>query len=177
MDALARTTDALARKLFRASATGHFNDARRFITEGAKVNAPDVDGDRALHYAARYGRDGTVIALIALGAKVDVKNRLGRTPLFLAAENGHTSAVRALLERGASVNMPDKQGLLPLDRVIALGDAEMAEILKTAMQQEEKQLTDLPDAELSKRRQSVEKVASLLDAELLRRRNKAERSR
>ena len=54
MDALARTTDALARKLFRASATGNFNDARRFITEGAKVNAITKSGVELIYKGKKF---------------------------------------------------------------------------------------------------------------------------
>lgn len=171
--------DALVqKKLLRVSVRGSYNDIQRIVTEeGANVNAPDNDGNRPLHYAARYGKEAAALALIGTGAKIDAKNKLGQTPLFGAVEHGHASVVRALIDRGATVDSPDKHGQLPLDRALARGDTEIAGMLKEAMQHAKQSLGKLSDAELLRRRQSVEKVASLLDAELSRRRKHSGQAR
>jgi ankyrin repeat protein len=73
-------------------------------TRGVDVNAAQVDGTTALHWAAHGGDLDTVKGLIAAGARVQVVNRYGIAPLWLAAEEGHNRVVEALLRAGADPN-------------------------------------------------------------------------
>ncbi|OAY46616.2 hypothetical protein MANES_06G012800v8 [Manihot esculenta] len=65
------------------------------ITAGVPINFRDVNGWTALHWAAFYGREQTVAALVLLGADTRVLTDpspefpLGRTPADLASGNGH----------------------------------------------------------------------------------------
>ena len=70
-------------------------------TRGIDVNAAQVDGTTALHWAAHGGDVDTVNRLLAAGAGVQAVNRYGITPLWLAAEDGHGRVVEALLRAGA----------------------------------------------------------------------------
>ena len=73
-------------------------------TRRVDVNAAQVDGTTALHWAAHGGDLDTVNRLIAAGAKVQTVNRYGIAPLWLAAEDGHGRVVEALLRAGADPN-------------------------------------------------------------------------
>src|SRR5258705_6288029 len=58
---------------------------RSLVAQKADVNAPQVDGATALHWAV-YRDDGEAADLvIKAGATIDVKNRVGVTPLAMAA--------------------------------------------------------------------------------------------
>ncbi|KAJ9162459.1 hypothetical protein P3X46_022231 [Hevea brasiliensis] len=65
------------------------------LTAGVSINFRDVNGWTALHWAAFYGREQTVAALVSLGADTRVLTDpspefpLGRTPADLASGNGH----------------------------------------------------------------------------------------
>ena len=71
-----------------AAMRGDREAVRAAIARKADVNAPQVDGTTALHWAAE--RDDLDLAdlLINAGARATVRAREGVTPLQLAAENG-----------------------------------------------------------------------------------------
>ena len=68
------------------------------------VNARQVDGMTALHWAAYYDDTELVARLVAAGADVHAENRYGVTPLSLAAENANVAMVERLLAAGADPN-------------------------------------------------------------------------
>ena len=69
--------------------------------ESVDVNAAQVDGTTALHWAARHDDLETAKALIRAGTDVNAANRYGVTALNLACTNGDGELVEALLEAGA----------------------------------------------------------------------------
>ncbi len=74
------------------------------LAGGADVNAAQVDGTTALHWAAYHDNLETARRLIAAGAQVDALNRYGVPALSLAAGNGNAALVRHLLAAGADPN-------------------------------------------------------------------------
>ena len=68
------------------------------------VNARQVDGMTALHWAAYHDDAALVGQLVGAGADVHASNRYGVTPLSLAAENANVAMVERLLEAGADPN-------------------------------------------------------------------------
>jgi ankyrin repeat protein len=78
------------------------------LANGADVNAAQVDGATALHWAAYHDDTGLTTRLIQSGANVKLANRYGVTPLSLACTNGNPQIVRLLLDAGA-----DPNGALP----------------------------------------------------------------
>src|SRR5919202_6008196 len=62
---------------------------RMLLRQHVDVNAPQVDGMTALHWAAYQDDLETVQLLVASGAQVDAVNRYGVTPLSLACTNGN----------------------------------------------------------------------------------------
>ena len=72
---------------------------RTLLKQNTNVNAPQVDGMTALHWAAYL--DDLETAKLLVSANVKATNRYGVTPLSLACQNGNTAMVELLLERGA----------------------------------------------------------------------------
>ena len=74
------------------------------LKHGVDVNAPQVDGTTALHWATHRDDLETVKMLVHSGADVSATNRYGVTALSLACTNGNTAMVELLLEGGADPN-------------------------------------------------------------------------
>jgi ankyrin repeat protein len=85
-----RLADAV-RKGDRAAATA-------LLQQKVDVNAPEVDGTTALHWAVRADDLALVDKLLAAGAKAKVVNRYGVTPLYLASLNGSAAMIEKLLK-------------------------------------------------------------------------------
>ena len=77
---------------------------RALLEEPADVNAAQVDGMTALHWAARHDDLGMAKLLVRAGADVSAANRYGVTPLTLACTNGNPALVELLLDAGANPN-------------------------------------------------------------------------
>src|SRR4051812_7965911 len=70
---------------------------RTLLQRRADINAPQVDGMTALHWAAYQDDAETVELLVRAGANVKAANRYGITPLTLAITNGDSAIVETLL--------------------------------------------------------------------------------
>ena len=74
------------------------------LTAGADLNASQVDGMTALHWACYHDETELAERLIDLGANVNARNRYGISPLYLACLNGNESIVKRLLSEGVDPN-------------------------------------------------------------------------
>jgi ankyrin repeat protein len=74
---------------------------RKLLDAGADVNAAQVDGMTALHWAVYHDDVATARMLVRAGARINAVNRYGVPPLSLAATNGNADLVKLLLEAGA----------------------------------------------------------------------------
>jgi ankyrin repeat protein len=75
---------------------------RRLVQQKADVNATQVDGATALHWAVYHDDVAAARLLLNGGAKVDVQNREGITPLYMAAVYGHRPMIEMFLKAGAN---------------------------------------------------------------------------
>src|SRR5262245_29232977 len=75
---------------------------RTILQSGVDVNAPQVDGTTALHWAAYNDDAETVALLLKAKANVNVVNRYGVPPLSPACTNGNAAIVKLLLDAGAN---------------------------------------------------------------------------
>jgi ankyrin repeat protein len=84
------------------------------LQQRVDVNASELDGTTALHWAVRADDAATVDALLRAGAKVKTANRYGATPLSLASTNGNAAIIETLLKAGADPNsaLPDGETAL-----------------------------------------------------------------
>ncbi len=102
---------------------------RAEITRGVDVNAAQVDGTTALHWAVYYDDAETAALLVKSGANVNAVNRYGVPPLALACTNGNAAVVRLLLDAGADANASMKGGETPLMLAARSGSADAAKAL------------------------------------------------
>lgn len=77
---------------------------RALLGQRAAVNAIQVDGMTALHWAAYRDDLESAELLVRNGADVKAVNRYGVTPLSLAAKNGNEAMVGLFLKGGADPN-------------------------------------------------------------------------
>src|SRR6266571_1122348 len=66
---------------------------RTLLKRHADVNAPQVDGMTALHWAAHLDDLETAKLLVKAGADVKATNNYGVAPLSLACQNGNAELV------------------------------------------------------------------------------------
>ena len=83
-------------RVVQAVRDGDSAAVRALLERKADVNAPEVDGTTALHWAVRADDAETVARLIRAGAKVNAANRYGVTPLSIAVGIGNPVIVEAL---------------------------------------------------------------------------------
>ena len=88
-----------------AAEQGHGKLVRTLLAGGADVNAAQVDGMTALHWAAYHDDLDTARMLVEGGADANAVNRYGVPALSLVATNGNAAFVRLLLDAGADPNV------------------------------------------------------------------------
>jgi ankyrin repeat protein len=108
--------------LIEAVKSGDPTHIRALLKQRVDVNAPEIDGTTALHWAARSDDRETVQLLLEAGANVRTSNRYGVTPLSVAASNGSAAVVAALLKAGADPNTTSPEGETVLMSASRSGD-------------------------------------------------------
>jgi ankyrin repeat protein len=97
---------------------------RHLLDTRVDVNATQIDGTTALHWAAYHDDAETAAWLVRAGANVNVVNRYGVSPLSLACSNGSGAIVTLLLEGGADANATMKGGETVLMMAARAGNLE-----------------------------------------------------
>ncbi len=83
---------------------------RTLLQQKADVNAPQIDGATALHWAAYRNDLEAADLLIRAGVKVDAANREGVTPLAMASLYGSAAMLDMLLKAGADAKQRGANG-------------------------------------------------------------------
>jgi ankyrin repeat protein len=94
---------------------------RSLLQQRVDVNAPQVDGMTALHWATYRDDLETAQLLVRAGANVKAASRYGVTPLSLACTNGNDAMVELLLKAGADPNAALPGGETPLMTAARVG--------------------------------------------------------
>ena len=102
---------------------------RTLMGTGADVNAVQVDGTTALHWAAYNDDAETVGLLLKAGAQANALNRYGVPPLAQACTNGSAGVVKLLVESGADANAALKGGETVLMLAARSGNLEAVKTL------------------------------------------------
>ena len=87
-----------------AAMNGDAATLRALLQEKSDVNAPQVDGTTALHWAVYRGDLDVADLLIAAGANIGAATREGVTPQAMAVLYGSMPMVERLLEAGTDPN-------------------------------------------------------------------------
>src|ERR1043166_3737129 len=98
--------------------------AVRALIGDSDVNAAQVDGMTALHWAAQHDDVATAKALLAAKANPKAENRYGVTPLAIACINGNAAMINLLLDAGADAMAPFRGGETPLMTAARTGKVE-----------------------------------------------------
>lgn len=99
------------RDIFVASSLGWIDEVSKLLmTDPQLATARAPDGQTALHWAAKYGRDEVVELLLSRGASASAEaerpgHMKGITALHDAAAGGHVRVAELLLKRGTDVDV------------------------------------------------------------------------
>jgi uncharacterized protein len=102
---------------------------RTLLQAGVDVNAAQIDGTTALHWAAYNDDAETVTLLVRAKANVNAVNRYGVPPIAAACTNGNAAIVKQLLEAGADANATMKGGETVLMLAARSGNVETVKAL------------------------------------------------
>src|SRR5262249_44317977 len=102
---------------------------RALLQTGVDVNAAQVDGTTALHWAAYNDDAETVALLLRAKANVNAVNRYGVPALALACTNGNAAIVKLLLETGADANTKMNGGETVLMLAARSGNVDVVKAL------------------------------------------------
>jgi len=84
--------------------------AKSLVASKVDINATEVDGSTALHWAAQRDNVELLDLLLAAGANPKVSTRYKITPLYFAAMNGNAAIIERLLKAGVDVNSTAEEG-------------------------------------------------------------------
>jgi uncharacterized protein len=105
---------------------------QKLILQKVDVNAPQVDGATALHWAV-YRQDTELTdALIRAGANVKATNRTGVTPLEMAALYGNAALIDRLIKAGADAKQKGPNGETMLMFAARNGNPQAVQVLLEA---------------------------------------------
>ena len=95
------------------------------------LNAQDLDGKSALHYAALQSNEEMLSALIRYRANVNAETQYGYKPLHFAARQGFLDVVRVLIEQGARVDVKNCNGDSPKKIALQFNQPHIVQLLAT----------------------------------------------
>ncbi len=116
-------------RLVQAAAHGDVEAVRQLLRQRVDVNAADLDGTTALHWAVWADDLPTADELIRAGANVAPPNAFGVTPVYIAAEHGNAALLQRLLDAGADVHATDRTGDTLLMAAVRTGNVDACRLL------------------------------------------------
>ncbi|MCA9108661.1 MAG: ankyrin repeat domain-containing protein [Planctomycetaceae bacterium] len=115
-----------------AAESGEYSTIRQLLDNGADLNAAQVDGMTALHWATYDDDQPMATLLVRRGADVNTENRYGVPPLSLVCTNGNAQIVQLLLNAGANPNAKLRGGETVLMTAARTGRLEPVQALIAA---------------------------------------------
>ncbi|CAH0549306.1 unnamed protein product [Brassicogethes aeneus] len=116
--------------LHEAAFTGNVTMANVLVSNGADLNAQDINGYSPLMFAVDNNHTETAEFLINQGANVNLRgSKDNRTALHVAAATGNVTMANVLVSNGADINAQDINEMSPLFTAVSLNHAEIVELL------------------------------------------------
>ena len=113
-----------------AAMRGDKSGVQTLLQQKADVNAQQIDGTSALHWAVQANDLQLTELLLRAGAKPAAANKAGATPLLLAAQNGSAAMIELLLTAGVDANASlTKTGDTALMLAARTGKADAVKVL------------------------------------------------
>ena len=113
-----------------AAMRGDKNAVQTLLQQKADVNAQQIDGTTALHWAVQSNDLPLTDLLLRAGARPASANQTGATPLLLASQNGSAPMLARLVAAGADVNAPlTQKGDTALMMAARTGKVEAVKVL------------------------------------------------
>ena len=112
-----------------AAMNGDRQAVTRLLRQKADVNAPQVDGATALHWAVYHDDLELTGTLLAAKANVGAANRVGMTPLAMAALYGNPAMIDRLLKAGADATAVTPNGETMLMLAARNGNPQAVKLL------------------------------------------------
>ncbi|WP_425385309.1 ankyrin repeat domain-containing protein [Wolbachia endosymbiont (group B) of Schoenobius gigantella] len=106
----------LDKKLLTATENGDLSEVKKFVGQGASVNAIEVGifGRKPIHIAAEKNYKDIIEFLLDKGVSVDDTSNYGWTPLHYTASKGCLEVAKFLIDKGASINAQNVYGREPI---------------------------------------------------------------
>ncbi len=96
------------------------------------INTRDLQGEGALHIAAKRSDATYLRFLLARGANANLQDGRGNTALMLATGLSCAECIDTLVDRKANVNLANSSGETPLIRAVQLRSVDMVRALLAA---------------------------------------------
>jgi uncharacterized protein len=129
---IAGTTSGAGSEIADAAQNGDRAAIQKLIRQKADVNAAQVDGATALHWAV-YRDDADILdMLIRAGANVNTANSEGITPLSMAALYGNAAMIDRLIKAGADAKQRGPNGETLVMLAARNGDPQAVTVLLEA---------------------------------------------
>ncbi|KAG0582540.1 hypothetical protein M758_3G067000 [Ceratodon purpureus] len=127
----ARITSRKWNPLHTFAASGQINQLDLLLRRGSDVNAQDMDGFTALHWAAACGgaRDAILRYLLKSEALITAVDKDGATVLHHATRVANSFAIKAMLRHNADINARDNEGWTPLHIAVQGGRTDLVNLL------------------------------------------------
>ncbi|WP_264686104.1 ankyrin repeat domain-containing protein [Wolbachia endosymbiont (group B) of Polyommatus icarus] len=106
----------LDKKLLTATENGDLSEVKKFVGQGASVNAIEVGifGRKPIHIAAEKNYKDIIEFLLGKEVSVDDTSNYGWTPLHYTASKGCLEVAKFLIDKGASINAQNVYGREPI---------------------------------------------------------------
>ncbi|WP_353285220.1 ankyrin repeat domain-containing protein [Wolbachia endosymbiont (group A) of Beris morrisii] len=106
----------LDKKLLTAIESGDLSEVRKFVSQGANVNAIEVGifGRKPIHIAAEKNYKDIIEFLLGKGVSVDDISNYGWTPLHYTASKDCLGVAKFLVDKGANINAQNVYGREPI---------------------------------------------------------------